>query len=1233
MILLPNFLKRYKRLAEKLYASDAVKDVEFSGSTYQVQVVEPGTESGEWAFLQFDDRGILRDSFCSCPESENNRACVHQATAYLYIYAVYAMPLHVRYERSLWNYLCRECAEIVGTKPEFIERRGEGYYLGGDEKGRELLSIKSANAKTTAFLEEMLFNRQRETEETSLKFSNLSEEEINRWRLGHPSFALAYELSFWSDLAKWLLNLQEGQEPYVIDFRYSTKGLPIALKATFSEVEIEWSLSKAMLSSIIPALSTVKSSLVVHNILKEEVERIEYNTKEKRFVIVRRNRVGELGLRKGIDLGHWIFVPKDGFYPKESRFPQDEKQLSQVEKLLNEHADTLKEFCKECVINEMPLPISYQVAFDNKWNLHVDGYLLTPGDLTSPATQFFGTWIYLDGKGFYQIVPREFDEISMTVPVEEVADFISQHRAWFNGIEGFHTHLSTIQSDVKYSVDENKSLTFNRSLAFEGKIIDSKDFGRWVYIPEHGFFSKSSSHSVTAIRSGMRIPESQVSTFINANRDELQMISRFFSAISPIAKAKIDIEVKKNETIAITPKYELRADYKDRKVYFFDEFIYTEGEGFYELEGETRLPEGYTQPVVVEGDDIADFIDRSLKSLMPYVERLDRRLNTPERHNLVAAEIDREEREGKQEYLLKLDYQTNFGVISLSSLWWALHQDKRYLMTDAGLIDLSLQQFQWLRRIGKKRIDRSRNRILMNSMELLRLNASEGLELEDEQMTSPQSLQIFKELKEFKVPEEPDLTGLKSQLRQYQQQGVDWLWFLYHQGLSGLLCDDMGLGKTHQAMALLAAISNYWRKKGEVGKRHFLVVCPTSVIYHWQEKLSEFLPTLRVGTFYGANRKLDNFYETCDILLTSYGVWRNEVDVLSKLNFEVAIFDELQIAKNQLSRIYSALLKSKSRMRLGLTGTPIENRIRELKTLFDLVLPAYMPSEHEFRDKFIKPIEKEGNQEQKRLLARLIKPLVLRRKKEDVLLDLPEKIETIAHCDLLPDQKQLYVDVLSFSRDKIIQELQNDQTPIPYVHIFALLSRLKQVCNHPAAYLRVPEDYKKYHSGKWDLFVELLEEARESQQKVVVFSHYLPMLDIIENYLTEQRIGFAAIRGATVKRGEQLQKFNNNPKCEVFVASLQAAGLGVDLTAGSVVIHYDRWWNAARENQATDRVHRIGQTRGVQVFKLMTKGTLEEHIDYLISKKGKLMEDVVGVDDHQVIKQFTRQEIIDLLQG
>ena len=206
-----------------------------------------------------------------------------------------------------------------------------------------------------------------------------------------------------------------------------------------------------------------------------------------------------------------------------------------------------------------------------------------------------------------------------------------------------------------------------------------------------------------------------------------------------------------------------------------------------------------------------------------------------------------------------------------------------------------------------------------------------------------------------------------------------------------------------------------------------------------------------------------------DILLTSYGVWRNDAEDLSKIDFDVAVIDELHMAKNQSTRVYSSLLNIRARARLGLTGTPIENRLRELKSLFDLIMPSYLPSERDFRLMFTGPIEKDGSIEAKLLLSRLIRPFVLRRKKEDVLTDLPEKTEEISHCALLPDQRQLYVNLLTGSRDKLIQELQDENAPIPYIHIFGLLSHLKQICNHPASYLKMPGEYMIHHSGKWDL--------------------------------------------------------------------------------------------------------------------------------------------------------------------
>jgi SNF2 family DNA or RNA helicase len=297
-----------------------------------------------------------------------------------------------------------------------------------------------------------------------------------------------------------------------------------------------------------------------------------------------------------------------------------------------------------------------------------------------------------------------------------------------------------------------------------------------------------------------------------------------------------------------------------------------------------------------------------------------------------------------------------------------------------------------------------------------------------------------------------------------------------------------------------------------------------------------------------------------------------------------------------------------------------------------VVLPGYMPPEAIFRELFINPIEKAQDLGKKKLLSKLIKPFILRRKKSEVLFDLPEKIEAISYCDLSSEQKELYKEVAQALKNTVFRDLTDSSKPVPYVHVFSALSKLKQICDHPAMVTGDVKNFEKHESGKWDLFVELLAEAKESGQKVVVFSQYLDMLEIIELHLKKQGIGFATIKGSTRDRAEQLQKFREDPECEVFTASLLAAGVGIDLTVASIVIHYDRWWNPAKENQATDRVHRIGQNRGVQVFKLVTKNTIEEHIQELIERKKGLIEDIIGSSDADSINYLSRDELISVFE-
>jgi SNF2 family DNA or RNA helicase len=1240
MMQLPGFLKPFKKAAEEYLKQGLVLDLEFSGETYQVEVTYPGTQKNCWAFLQLDKHGQIKDCFCSCEEAEEFTPCVHIAAAFLRIYNGEATPLHQRFEHSFWNKLCMLSAEKMGYDSETLKFRGKGHYTFlPSDKGRTF-SVKGKTAKGIAHLKEIIELRKKETEETSLKFSNLSQEELSLWKQGNPSAQLQYELSFWYDIAKWLMILQDLNSKYTLLFEYSEQNVPNKIIVTFPEVELFFEISEHDLSLLIPTLVTINSPLKVHDALQEGIEKVIYDKKtanliieQKNFSIKNSNQIDKHRTSPdGIEIGEWIFIRNDGFYAKSKHTLLLAPVLSgnEISKALTEYLPIFKKVIQNTVIHDEAIQASYSIFFDHEWNFHIRCYAFRPGDISSGHSHYFGDWIYLDEKGFYRLENQRFDQLEMVILNKDVPDFVRQYRVWLNTQEGFNTHLASIEAHLTYNLTSDNRLSFSR-IAVKDEEGESKDFGSWVYIKGEGFYSKISSQVRLSLRPGIELNANQIPLFIKMNREELHLVPGFFSEKCPLLKAGLSIELTEEECVVITPEYLLLPEYEKKEILFFDDYVYVESEGFHELPLDNRLPERFRHRTQIENSAIDPFLNYELEKIKQFAFKIDPRLVRPTKINLMASSIV-EVKDRKGWYELNLFLHTEKGKIPLTAIWWALRKKKHFFFDEAGMLDLQDRRFNWLKLLGKNRLDRISNTITLSTLEFIRLNALDNIQVESDSDLENPTKAILKELTDLKNPEEPDLSGLNSALRPYQKIGVSWLWFLYHHKLSGLLCDDMGLGKTHQAMALLAAICNFYKKKGERIRKHFLIVCPTSVIFHWQEKIQNYLPGIRVCTFYGTNRSLEDFHNQYDVLLTSYGIWRIENELLSKVPFELAIFDEIQVAKNHSSLIYNSLLTVNAEMRIGLTGTPIENHLRELKALFDIVLPSYMPADSDYREFFIKPIERLGNNERRILLSRFIKPFMMRRKKGDVLLDLPEKIEEVAHCSLSFDQQQLYIQVLKSSRQKILRELQDEQNPIPYIHIFALLSNLKQICDHPAVFLKDPQNYKQYQSDKWDLFVELLNEARDSQQKVVVFSQYLHMLDIFENYLNDSGIGFATIRGSTSNRGEQVHRFNNDPHCEVFLGSLQASGLGIDLTSASVVIHYDRWWNAARENQATDRVHRIGQTRGVQVFKLVTKNTFEERIDSLITKKGQLMENVVGTDDHQFIKQFNREELAQMLQ-
>jgi SNF2 family DNA or RNA helicase len=513
-------------------------------------------------------------------------------------------------------------------------------------------------------------------------------------------------------------------------------------------------------------------------------------------------------------------------------------------------------------------------------------------------------------------------------------------------------------------------------------------------------------------------------------------------------------------------------------------------------------------------------------------------------------------------------------------------------------------------RMPKRRRDLG---ILGSRVAFIRLVAESNLPVEGPDEELRELAAILQGRSEQKIGRPP---GLLSHLRPYQADGVNWLWSRYLIGVGALLADDMGLGKTHQVMGLLCLLAD------RDPKTRSLVVCPRGVLEHWHTLLGQFAPHLEVRLFHGPSRSLDDF-EGGGVVLTTYDILFRSTEELIEHNWAVAVFDEAQRIKNPRTKAARAARKIPSKFRLALTGTPLENRLLELWSVVDLIVPGYLGSEREFR-----ATHRDPSHHQLHLLRQRLGVLTLRRIKEQVLSDLPEKVEDIRYCRLLPKQKQLYRRIHSERSADIVKLLQDKGADIPYMHIFALLTRLKQICDHTN--LVDKGGAGGGESAKIEIFDEILDEALDGGLQVVVFSQYVQMIEILTKHLNRRKIEHLVLTGETRNRGRIIRRFNSEQHEKVLLASLLAGGVGIDLTGASVVLHYDRWWNPAKENQATDRVHRIGQRRFVQVFKLITRDTIEERIDELIRTKIDLIQRVVAPTE-DVIAKLDRTELIDLL--
>ena len=461
---------------------------------------------------------------------------------------------------------------------------------------------------------------------------------------------------------------------------------------------------------------------------------------------------------------------------------------------------------------------------------------------------------------------------------------------------------------------------------------------------------------------------------------------------------------------------------------------------------------------------------------------------------------------------------------------------------------------------------------------------------------------------EGEIPRRELPEALRPVLRDYQHHGYDWLHFLHDHRLHGILADDMGLGKTVQALAYLQD------RRDRYGSMPNLVLAPTSVVFNWASEAAKFTPGLKTLILSGPDRKhLYSQIPEADIVLTSYALFRRDVEVLSAQKWRTVILDEAQNIKNFKSKTALLVKELQSEQRWALSGTPLENHLSELWSIFDFLMPGFLSSYPHFKRKYQQPVENEQNSEQMERLRRRIFPFVLRRLKDEVAKELPPKTEVVHYCEMTHEQQRLYQEVLAACRRQVFNDIEEKGLERSQVSILTALLRLRQVCCHPEL---LGPSFKKTGtpSGKMDAFQDLVTEVLSEGHRILVFSQFVEMLSLLRLWLEESEITYEYLDGRTRRREEKIRRFNSQPDIPVFLVSLRAGGTGLNLTGADYVIHYDPWWNPAVQDQATDRVHRIGQTKHVFSYKLITKNSVEEKILLLQEKKRFLAKGLLGSD-------------------
>ena len=470
-----------------------------------------------------------------------------------------------------------------------------------------------------------------------------------------------------------------------------------------------------------------------------------------------------------------------------------------------------------------------------------------------------------------------------------------------------------------------------------------------------------------------------------------------------------------------------------------------------------------------------------------------------------------------------------------------------------------------------------------------------------------------------------DTKGLKADLRDYQKEGVSWMQFLRKYGFGGILADDMGLGKTVQTLANLLIE----KESGRLDKAS-LIVAPTSLLGNWKSEIEKFTPALRVALYYGANRKeILNNINQYDLIITTYTLVNLDSEALKKQKFYYLVLDEAQKIKNARSESAKAIKELNAQYFLALSGTPMENHLGELHSIFDTVMPGFLGSISSFKTLYQTPIEKNHCLQTQKRLNKRIKPFMLRRTKDLVATELPPKTEMIRRIAFESEQARLY-ETIRVSMEKSVREtIKTMGIGASHISILAALLKLRQVCCDPRL-LKIEEAQKIVESAKLQMLMELVAELKEEGRKILIFSQFTSMLEIIESKMLETKTSYSKLTGATRKRQEQIDTFNRG-ESDVFLISLKAGGVGLNLTTADTVIHYDPWWNPAAQDQATDRAYRIGQDKPVFVYKLIVENSVEEKIVKMQEDK-KALANAIYEGKEQGFSKMNEKDLLELFK-